>query len=61
LDFLTVWPAGQSYSGVSTLNSPSGRVIANAATVPAGSDGSINIVSGNPTEIIIDINGYFAP
>jgi hypothetical protein len=61
LDFLSVWPAGQPYPGVSTLNSPSGRVIANAATVPAGLNGAIHLVSGNPTEVIIDINGYFAP
>ena len=46
--------------GVSTLNSTDGSVIANAAIVPAGTGGSITVVAGNPTDLIIDINGYFA-
>lgn len=61
LDYLSIWPTGQSYPGVSTLNSPRGRTIANAAIVPAGSNGSITVQSGKTTEFIIDINGYFAP
>ena len=61
LDFLSVWPTGQGYPGVSTLNSPDGTVMANAAIVPAGSNGAITVLAGNPTDLIIDINGYFAP
>jgi hypothetical protein len=61
LSFLTVWPAGQSYPGVSTLNDPiSGGVIANAAIVVAGTSGAIQMVAGNPTDVIVDINGYYA-
>ncbi len=60
LGFLSVWPAGDAYPGVSTLNSTDGSVIANAAIVPAGAGGSITVVAGNPTDLIIDINGYFA-
>jgi hypothetical protein len=61
LSFLTVWPAGQPYPTVSTLNDPvSGGVIANAAIVVAGSFGDIQMVAGNPTDVIIDINGYYA-
>jgi hypothetical protein len=46
---------------VSTLNSPNGAIIANAAIVPAGADGSITLYSSNATHVIIDINGYFRP
>ncbi|MGA8026598.1 MAG: chitobiase/beta-hexosaminidase C-terminal domain-containing protein [Bryobacteraceae bacterium] len=60
LGYLTVWPSGQSQPLVSTLNSD-GRVKANAAIVPAGSDGGINIYATNSTQAIIDIDGYFAP
>jgi hypothetical protein len=61
LSFLTVWPAGQPYPTVSTLNDPvSGGVIANAAIVVAGTSGAIQMVAGNPTDVIIDINGYYA-
>jgi hypothetical protein len=61
LDFLSVWPAGSPYPGVSALNSPNGQVIANAAIVPAGVGGSISIVTGQATDVIVDTNGYFAP
>jgi hypothetical protein len=63
LSFLSVWPQGEPYPGVSTLNSPDGFVIANAAIVPAGSGGSggITVLPGNATDLIIDIVGYFAP
>jgi probable HAF family extracellular repeat protein len=59
--FLSAWPAGDSYPGVSTLNSTDGSVIANAAIVPAGTSGGITVLASNPTDLIIDINGYFAP
>ncbi len=61
LGFLSTWPAGQTYPGVSTLNSSNGAVIANAAIVPAGTDGAITVLAANPTDLIIDIVGYFAP
>jgi hypothetical protein len=61
LSFLSTWPTGQPYPGVSTLNSSDGSLIANAAIVLAGTNGSITIVASNPTDLIVDINGYFAP
>ena len=58
---LQSWPSGSpSFPGVSTLNSTDGSVIANAAIVPAGTSGSIIALASNPTDLIIDINGYFA-
>ena len=41
LGYLTVWPTGVTQPVVSTLNSPSGQVLANAAIVP-GSGGAIS-------------------
>ncbi len=61
LGYLTVWPTGQPQPTVSTLNSPDGSVIANAAIVPAGASGSIDAFATDNTELIIDINGYFVP
>jgi hypothetical protein len=61
LQFLTAWPAGSAQPLVSTLNSFDGSVVANAAIVPAGPDGAINIFVTDPTDLIVDINGYFAP
>jgi len=61
LAFVTLWPAGQTQPVVSTLNSFDGQVVANAAIVPAGTNGSINVYASNNTDVVIDINGYFAP
>jgi hypothetical protein len=35
--------------------------VANAAIVPAGTGGDISVYSTNDTQLLIDINGYFAP
>jgi hypothetical protein len=60
LTYLTIWPAGQGQPVVSTLNSFDGAVVANAAIVPAGAGGSVSVFASNPTDLIIDVNGYFA-
>jgi uncharacterized repeat protein (TIGR01451 family) len=61
LGFLSAWPAGNPQPGSSTLNAPTGTVVANAAIVPAGAGGAIDVISTNSTDLLIDINGYFAP
>src|SRR5262249_13538852 len=43
LNYLTVWPTGQPRPNASTLNGYVGTVIANAAIVPAGTNGSIDV------------------
>jgi sugar lactone lactonase YvrE len=60
LGYLTVWPTGQARPPVSTLNSD-GRVKANAAIVPAGTNGAVSVYVTNSTQVILDIDGYFAP
>ena len=61
LRWLTLWPSGQTQPLASTLNSSDGQVIANAAIVPAGTDGAVSVFVTNNTDVILDINGYFAP
>ncbi len=61
LDYLTVWPSGQAQPLVSTLNSWSGAITANAAIVAAGSGGDISIFVTDSSDLIVDVNGYFAP
>ena len=60
LTYLSVWPTGLTQPVVSTLNSFDGRVVANAAIVPAGTNGAISVYVSNTTDVVIDINGYFA-
>jgi hypothetical protein len=61
LQYLTIWPAGQTQPNVSTLNAFNGAVVANAAMVPAGSSGGVTVYVSNATQVLLDINGYFAP
>ena len=59
--FVATWPTGQTQPDTSTLNAPTGTVTANAAIVPAGTSGDISVFASDPTNLLIDINGYFAP
>jgi hypothetical protein len=61
LNFLTTWPAGQTQPLVSTLNAGTGTVTANSAIVPAGTNGDISVFVTNNSDLVIDVNGYFAP
>ena len=59
--YLTVWPVGEDQPQVSTLNDPTGTNVANAALVPAGTDGAIATYVTDDTDLLIDVDGYFAP
>ena len=61
LSYLTAWPAGENQPNVSTLNSFDGSIVANAAIVPAGASGAIDVYVTDATNVILDIDGYFAP
>lgn len=61
LQYLTVWPQGQDRPVVSTLNAPTGTIVANAAIVPVGVQGGIATYPSNDIDLVIDINGYFVP
>jgi lysophospholipase L1-like esterase len=59
LGYLSVWPTGAAQPLVSTLNSPDGRVKANAALVTGGSGGEISVYASNTTDLVLDVSGYF--
>ncbi len=60
LSYLKLWPTGLSQPNVSTLNSP-GSITANAAILPAGTDGSFDVFASDDTDLVVDVNGYFGP
>jgi hypothetical protein len=60
MGYLTVWPEGQPQPTVSTLNNHTGTTVANAAIVPVGQDGGISVYASESTQLVVDINGYFA-
>jgi hypothetical protein len=61
LGYLTVWQTGQPRPVVSTLNDLTGTIVANAAIVPAGTSGDIAVYPSDDTDLVVDIDGYFAP
>jgi lysophospholipase L1-like esterase len=59
LGYLSVWPTGAAQPLVSTLNSPDGRVKANAALATGGSGGEISVYATDTTDLVLDVSGYF--
>ena len=59
--YLTIWPASQRQPGVSTMNSFDGRTKADAAILPAGVAGAVSVYVTDTANVILDIDGYFAP
>jgi hypothetical protein len=60
LGYLTVWPTGSSRPLTSVLSNPTATIVANAAIVTAGTGGDIEVYPDQNTDLVIDINGYFA-
>ena len=60
LNYLTLWPNGESQPYVSTLNADDGAITSNLAILPTA-NGTIDAFSSDPTQLILDSSGYFAP
>jgi hypothetical protein len=60
LSFLSMWPTGQTQPWVSTLNATDGQITSNMAIVTT-TNGVINAYSTDPTQLVLDTTGYFAP
>lgn len=62
LIYLTAWPTGITQPVASVLNAVTGAITSNAVIVPAGTDAnhSVSIYASNATDVVIDIDGYFA-
>jgi len=61
VNYIATYPTGTTQPLASTLNDMKGTVTANAAIVPAGTSGAVSVYSYSNTNLLIDINGYFAP
>jgi hypothetical protein len=61
LGFLAAWQQGGTYPGTSTINYSAGQLVNNAAIVPLGNGGMAVAAGVAGTDLIIDVNGYYAP
>jgi len=60
LGYITMWPQGQSQPLAATLNALDEAITNNMAIVPT-TNGSINVYPSAPTQLVLDIFGFFAP
>jgi len=58
--FATVWPCSAAQPLASNLNFVAGQVIANNVIAPIGDQGSVCFFTNVPSDIIVDIAGYFS-
>ena len=61
LSYLTAYPSGTTLPVASTMTAGPAAWVQNAAIVPAGTGGAIDIFCQYAGRVIIDVNGYFAP
>ncbi|MBV9157847.1 MAG: tail fiber domain-containing protein [Acidobacteriaceae bacterium] len=61
LNYVTIWPTGQTQPLVSSMNDQTGLILSNAVIVQAGQNGAISAYVTDATDIILDIDGYFLP
>jgi hypothetical protein len=59
--YLSAWPDDESWPGTVVLNAPLGGIIDNAATIPAGADGGIQVMAVDNCDLVVDMNGYYVP
>lgn len=58
--FISAYPEGTPFPGISTLNFVAGQTLANAAVVGLGPTGAMTVAAGvSGTDVIIDVNGYY--
>lgn len=60
LGYITLWADGQAQPFVSTLNAVDGVLTSNMAIVPT-TRGAIDTYATDPTQLVLDTTGYFAP
>lgn len=59
--YVSAWQDNAPWPGTVVLNAPLGGIVGNAATVPAGTDGGIQVLATNNCDLVIDMNGYYIP
>ena len=57
--YVTVYPCGSPRPDTSNVNFQAGQTIANAVIVGVGTGGGVCVYSSVPTNVIVDVNGWF--
>ena len=59
--YVTLYPTGLAAPLAASVYSQNGDIVINETIVAAGTNGSVDVFSNYPTDLVIDINGYYAP
>jgi hypothetical protein len=59
VQYIELWPDLGTFPTVSTMNDLQGQMVNNAAVVALGSDGAFDVLVTDPTNLFIDMNGYY--
>jgi hypothetical protein len=57
--FVTVWPCGGPRPLASSVNYGAGEIVPNGVVAPIGENGSICFFSLVPTDLVVDVSGWF--
>jgi len=58
--YVTVWPCGSTRPTASSLNFVAGSTVANGVISKIGDGGKVCLFVSNPTQLIVDVAGYFS-
>ena len=59
--YVKAWPDDQTQPNTAVLTDViAGAIVGNSAIVPSGADGGIHVLAQTSTDLVVDINGYFA-
>ncbi len=61
LGYVTAFPTGQPLPLAASLTAITGTITASAVIIPAGVNGSVDVYASDPTDLVVDADGYFAP
>jgi N-acetylneuraminic acid mutarotase len=60
--FVALYPEGGTFPGVSNVNyAEAWQTVANAAVIPLGPGGFTALAGVSGTDLLVDVNGYYAP
>jgi len=59
MPFLSMWPDGTPWPGVSQLNAFQGQTVSNSAIVPGSATGAILVKVNGNTHVALEVSGYF--
>ena len=57
--YVGAWPDDVAFPGTVVLNAPQGGIVGNSAVVKSGADGGIQVMATDPTDLVVDMNGYY--